>query len=228
LTYNLTFGRNSQLIWAMILPSFILLVPLLLFLTYVMPYLPDSAWTVIVVSMIYLGLAILLTLRWVKLITAPVIIVIENENISFTFPKKNIFHRYDFSLTINEIINLGQDTDKGFDFLYFETSHKHFHKFHVTAEANTGDFSSFLTKMLEMQTAFNSRSGGSRTITSKTIYQKWPMKAVVFFILIILGLYPFISIYQHMPLLTEVRYWVLLVLSAPFVFKVYDQNYRRK
>jgi len=61
--FRLTFGRNSQLIWALILPAFILLIPLLFILDYVLIEYPDKAdFIVIAATILYLGFDIWLTL----------------------------------------------------------------------------------------------------------------------------------------------------------------------
>lgn len=228
LTYTLTFGRNSQIIWALILPAFILQVPLLLTIEYLLPLLPDSEWTPIAVSMIYFGLVLWVTLKWVKTTTARVDIVINNNNIEFAFSKKNIFHRNDFSLSFNEILNLSEDFDKGFDFIYFATTHPVYNKFHITAKEDNADFADFSNKIFEMQAAYNAQPSRERVITNKTIYQKWPMKLAALFILLILFAYPIVSFYKQMDWYIEVKYWVFMALSFPLIVKVYNQNFGRK
>ena len=50
--YSLTFGRNSQLIWALILPAFILLFPLLYILDYALTTYPDQGDIIVIVGAI--------------------------------------------------------------------------------------------------------------------------------------------------------------------------------
>jgi len=178
--------------------------------------------------MIYFGLVLWVTLKWVKITTANVDIRFNNDQIEFSFPKKNIFHRSDFSLSFDQILNLGEDYDKGFDFVYFTTTHSVYNKFHITSKAENADFEEFSNKLFEMQAAYNAMPARERVITNKTIYQKWPMKIAALFIFVILFSYPIVSYYQKMNWLTEVRYWVLLALSFPLITKVYNQNFGRK
>jgi hypothetical protein len=227
-TYSLTFGRNSQLIWAIILPGIILLVPLMIILSYLLPLVPDNEWNPIIIAFVYFGLVFWVTFKWVKATTAKVEIAINNGVIEFVFPKKNIFHRHNFNLTFPEIRNLSEDNDKGFDFLYFETTHPVYNKFHITAAENNTQLAEFKEKVFEMEAAYKADPSSGVIITHKTIYQKWPMKIATLFIVMILFAYPIVSYYKQMNWLVEVRYWVLLALSFPLVTKVYNQNFGKK
>ena len=223
--YKLIFGRNSQLIPALILPAFILLIPLVLFLEFVDPQLPKSEWTSIIVSVVYISLVLFFTLRWVKATTAPVEITITGDRIQFLFPKKNIFHHTDFNISFQHIINIGDDSDKGFDFLYFETKLKEYKKFHITAANGDSQFKEFRKHVLSMEELFNTSVPVANRITHKTIYQKWPMKVLAIFLILFLIVYPIVSFYTGTSWLNNLRYWVMVIMGTPIVFKVYSQNF---
>jgi hypothetical protein len=223
--YKLTFGRNSQLIPALILPAFILLIPLVLFLEFVDPLLPSSEWTSIIVSVVYMSLVLFFTLRWVKAITAPVEITITGDEVQFLFPKKNIFHRTDFTISFQHIINIGEDSDKGFDFLYFETKLKEYKKFHITAANGDSQFAEFREHVLSRGELFNTSVPAANRITHKTIYQKWPMKMLAVFLILFLIAFPIVSLYTGTTWLNNLRYWVMVVMGIPIVAKVYSQNF---
>jgi len=169
-----------------------------------------------------------LTLKWVKSINAKVIVTIADGIIHFRFPFKNIFHRSDFMITFHEILNLGEDNDKGFDFLYFETTNPKYSKFHITAKEENEDFALFSKLMFEMEEEFNKQVTVDRLVTNKSIYQKWPMKILAFIFLSCWFVFPFLPGSDKDTWLLTARYWVFVALSSPIIAKVYYQNFGRK
>jgi hypothetical protein len=124
--YKLTFGRNAQIVPAIILPALILLIPLVLFLEFADQQLLRSEWIPIILSLVYFLSVLFITLRLVNIIRGSVEISLIGDSLQFLFPKKKFFHHTDFNIAFQEIINIGEDNDKGFDFLYFNTKHKGF------------------------------------------------------------------------------------------------------
>jgi hypothetical protein len=196
-------------------------------ISYVLPSLPNQDWMVIILSLVYLGGTLWMTLSWVKATTARVDITITDWIVRFSFPKKNIFHRKDLELSFGEIRNLGEDNDKGFDFLYFETPHPEYRKFHITAAVNNPEFEAFRKQMYEMKNEFNKSAPADRIISNRSIYQKWPMKIVALIAVLFIFGYPFVSYTLKTTWLMEVKYWVIVAIGTPFIIKVYNQNYRK-
>lgn len=225
--YNLIFGRNSLIVPALILPAFVLIIPLLLFMEFIDPLLPQSEWTSIIMSMVYFSLVIFITLRLVKSTTAPVEISVIKERLQFVFLKKNIFHRKDFHLTFPEIINIGEDNDKGFDFLYFETKHEGYRKFHITAKENDTDYITFRDYILKQEALYNASAPHENRISQKTIYQKWPMKTLAILLVLFWIAFPMVSRSLDTTWLNNAKYWVMVVMGMPIVMKVYYQNFRK-
>lgn len=227
MTYKLVFGRNSLIVPALILPAFVLIIPLLLFMEFVDPLLPRSEWIPIILSMVYFGLVIFITLQLVKATTSPVEISVMEGRIQFVFLQKNIFHRKSFTITFPEIINIGEDNDKGFDFLHFETKHMGYRKFHITAKEDDADFMAFRDYILKQEALYNAGVPNEKQITQKTLYQKWPMKSLAVLLVLFWIAYPVASHYLGTTWLNDVKYWVMVVMGTPLVMKVYYQNFRK-
>jgi len=226
--YQLTFGRNSQLIWALIVPAFILLIPLLISIEFILPNFPKSDLILIVTTVLYMGGTLWLTLKWVKATTAPVEIFINNGVIHFHFQKKNIFHKTDFSLAYSDINNIGEDSDKGFDFLYFECNHPNYNRFHITSNEGNEEFTAFKYQIFEKETDFNTNTIPNNPITHKSIYQKWPMKILAMIFFICWFIFPLALAYNTLDWLYNIKYWIFVIMSSPIIFKVYTQNFQRK
>lgn len=225
--YKLTFGRNAQIVPAIILPALILLIPLVLFLEFADPQLLRSEWIPIILSFVYFLSVLFLTLRLVNITRGSVEISIIGDNLQFLFPKKNFFHHTDFNISFQDIINIGEDNDKSFDFLYFKTKHKGFRNFHITAKENDDQFIAFRGHVLSKEALFNKPVPIDSIITQKTIYQKWPMKILAFFIALFLLSFPLASFYIGNSWLNNVKYWILVISGTPVVMKVYYQNFIR-
>jgi hypothetical protein len=145
--YTFTFGRNSQLIWVMILPAFILLIPLLLAIEYIIPLFPISDWTSIILTLVYFGFVLLSTLYLVNLIRVTVEVTVNSDYIDFYFIKRNWFHKADFTLHFEDLLSVSEDNDKGYDFIYFKTKNSVYPKFHLMEEENNPDFESFKNQL---------------------------------------------------------------------------------
>ena len=223
--YKLTFGRNAQIVPAIILPALILLIPLVLFIEFADRQLLRSEWIPIVLSLVYFLSVLFITLQLVNITRGAVEISVIGDSLQFLFLKKNFFHHTDFNISFQHIINIGEDNDKGFDFLHFKTKHKGFKNFHITAKENDDQFIAFRDYVLSKAALFNKSVPVDRIITQKTIYQKWPMKILAFFIVLFLFSYPFVSFYIGTSWLNNLKYWVLIILGTPIVMKVYYQNF---
>ena len=225
--YTFTFGRNSQLIWALILPAFILLIPLLLILEYVLPLYPENlGFLSLLATFGYMGFVIWLTLSWVKATTAEVEITIYPNSLEFTFIKKNIFHRSNFTLPFNEIKNIGEDNDKEFDFLYFETKHPSYPKFFIRTNENNPDFETFSQMVMKMESEFNTQASPEKVITNKSIYQRWPMIYAAFLFFACWIIFPIVMYFKESTWLIILKYFVFVILSSPIILKVYRQNFK--
>ena len=117
--YTFTFGRNSQLIWALILPAFIGLIPLWVIMELSIKYFPDNDWASVIITILYIAFVVFFTLKWVRSVRVDIDIEFKEGRLHFNFPVKNIFHRKDFILNISNLVNTSEDNDKGFDFLNF-------------------------------------------------------------------------------------------------------------
>jgi hypothetical protein len=223
--YKLTFGRNAQIVPALILPALILLIPLVLFVEFANAQILGSQWTPIILTVLYFLPVLFLTLRLVNLTKASVEISIIEDSLQFVFPKKNIFHHTDFNISFQHIINIGEDNDKGFDFLYFKTKQHGFKNFHITAKEDDSQFIAFRNHVLSKETMFNTSVPIGNMITHKSIYQKWPMKTLALVILLFLIAFPFVSFYLGTSWLINAKYWILVILGTPVVMKVYYQNF---
>ena len=226
--YSLTFGRNSQLIWALILPAFILLFPLLYILDYALTTYPDQGDIIVIVgAILYLGLDIWLTMYWVKSTTTTAEITIDMDTVEFHFLKKNIFHRSDFILHINDIKNIGEDTDKGYSFLYFECRNVKYSKFFIRADENNPDFEPFRQKILSMESEFNKLIAPELRITHKGLYQKTPMIVLAFVLFFFWFAFPVIMIAGVFRWVMLAKFITFVVVSSPIIIKVYAQNYAK-
>lgn len=145
--YTFTFGMNSQLILAMILPAFIFLIPLLLAIEFSITWLPISDWTSIILTLLYFGCVLFSTLYLVKLIRVKVEVMIINDTIDFCFLKQNWFHKKDFTLHFKDLLTVSEDNDKGYDFIYFKTKSTVYPRFHLMKEENNPDFVSFKNQL---------------------------------------------------------------------------------
>ncbi len=146
---TLTFGRNAQLIWALILPAFMLLIPLILIIEFVFPLYPNNSGLLIGMATIgYLALYIWITYSWVKATTAEVEITLQSNELHFCFEKKNVFHPTDFKLTLGEIKNLSEDDDKGYQFLYFDCNNSDYSKFYLRCKIDHPEFDAFRNELL--------------------------------------------------------------------------------
>ena len=94
--YKLTFGRNAQIVPAIILPALILLIPLVLFLEFADQQLLRSEWIPIILSLVYFLSVLFITLRLVNIIRGSVEISLIGDSLQFLFPKKKIFPSYRF------------------------------------------------------------------------------------------------------------------------------------
>lgn len=226
--YQLTFGQNAQIVPAMILPAVILLIPLVLIWEFADPQLLESEWTPIILTVVYFLSVLFLTLRLVAFTTAKVKISIAgDDSLHFFFPEKNIFHRTDFSIAFQQIINIGEENDKGYDFLYFKTRHKGFENFHISAKENDSRFIAFRSHVLSKEALFNASASTGNSITHKTTYQEWPLKTLALLILLFLFAFPLVSFFRGTNWLNNVAYWVMFVAGTPVVIKVCFQNFKK-
>jgi len=227
--YTLTFGRNSQLIWALILPAFILLIPLLFTLEYILVAFPDRGGIIVITAtVLYIGFDIWLTLSWVKSTTAEAEITVHEDYVEFCFLKKNIFHRSDFTLHFNDIINIGQDNDRGYSFLYFECRHASYSKFFIRAKENNPDFEPFQQKIQSMESEFNKVTSPELRLTRKSIYQKRPMIVLAFMFFFFWFAFPIFMIIGGFGWMMVAKFTTFVIVSSPIVIKVYTQNYMKK
>lgn len=223
-TYHFKFGRNSQLVWALVLPAFICLIPLLLVLEYLIPKNADSGIPTILLTLSYMGAVFFLTFKWVAAVNAQVVISIKDHALQFEFPVKNFFHRHDFTLGFNEITGISEDTDKGTDFLYFKSKHPHFRHFHVSATANHPDFTTFKSKVFDMEAAYNAAPHPGNNISNQTIYQTTPMKILVSMLLVFSIIFPVVMMLKGSNTLMVLKYFTMLVLCLPLFVKVFHHN----
>lgn len=145
--YTFTFVRNSQLIWVMILPAFVLLIPLLLAIEYIFPQFPISEWTSIILTLGYLSCVLFSTLYLVYLIRGSVEVTLNSSYIDFHFFKRNLFHTKDFALHFKDLLSVSEDNDKGYNFLYFNAKNSVYPSFHLMEKENNPDFKSFKNQL---------------------------------------------------------------------------------
>ncbi len=226
--FVLTLGKNSLIVPALILPSAIMTAVLVLLLEFVVPLAQVADWAVLAISLAYFAVVIFLTLQVVGSTSCRVEIAEVENGMSFHFLDENIFHRKDFTLSYSDIYNIGEDNDKGYDFLYFTTAKQGYKKFHLTAKENDQGFGAFRAIVLGKVESYNSSVSVQHRIASKTIYQKWPMITLAVLMVVFLVAYPLAAAFLGSSWLDDLKYWVMVVVSVPIVGKVYYQNFRQQ
>jgi hypothetical protein len=225
MNYQFTFGKNYLIVWALILPAFLLLIPLLLVITCCNSILKENEWFALLLSLSYFASTFWLTFKFIKQVTADVEINLEHSKINFHFPHKNIFHRSDFSLDFNDITNLSEDNDKAFDFINFETrtSQK---KFHLSTKECNPDFQNFKNKLYELELASKTNtSNSSSPLTHITIFQQWPMKILALILVLAYLIFPLVASLNSVSWFYEIKYWFVVLTGLPIIYKVYAQNW---
>lgn len=225
--YTFTYGRNSQLIWAMILPAFVGLIPLMLVLELSKKYYQDADWIVILATFLYLALVVIVTFSWVKSIRSDVAICLEDNELNFNFIKKNLFHKRDFTLHLSNLRNTSEDNDKGFDFLYIETQKTSTPSFHLMAKEGDENFIEFKDLLYKAIDDYGETVSEKEGIRHITIYQKWHMKLLAFLCLVSWFIFPIALYYQETNWFMSAKYWVFVVLTLPIILKVYIQNFKK-
>jgi hypothetical protein len=224
--YQFTFGKNSLIVWALILPAFLLLIPLLLILTYCNSIFKQFEWFSVVLSLTYFACTFWLTFKFLKLVTTNAEIELEHNKIVVHFPKKNIFHRSDFSLDFNDITNLSEDNDKAFDFMHFETSLTLHKKFHFSTKEGNPDFQNFKNQLYAMELVNQTSSPNSlKPLTHITVYQKWPMKLLALILVLAYFIFPLVASLNSVSWFYEIKYWFVVLIGLPIIYKVYAQNW---
>ncbi len=224
--YSFIFGRNYQLVWALILPGIVGIIPLIILIQLSEKYTHESDLLLLLSVSFYLITTILGTLKWVKAIRVKVDIIIEKDVIRFSFPKKNIFHRHDFILSISEIVNTTEDYDKGYNLLYFSTKSLTESKFHLMAKADDELYMIFKNQLNSAIENFNQGLNLEEKIKHVSIYGRWPMKVLAIVFLIMWFAFPIASYFKDMHISFWTKYGFMVLISAPIIYKVYINNFR--
>lgn len=225
--YTFTYGRNSQLIWALILPAFIGLIPLMLVLELSKKYNYDGDWIVILATFLYLAIVITATLLWVNSIRSDVEITFDKDELHFNFVKNNIFHKRDFILHLSNLKNTSEDNDKGFDFLYIETHNTSSPSFHLMAKEGDENFANFKQTLYQTIEIYNTIIQEENLIKNDSIYQKWPMKLLAILLLACWFIFPLLMYFRETDWFFSIKYWLFVLVSSPLILKVYFKNFRR-
>ena len=224
MNYSLTYGRNSQMIWALILPAFIALLPLMIALELANKYSPEKDWLYLFITAMYILVLLVSTLAWIKSIQKDVVVSLKNDEIHIQFQKKNIFHPSDIYLPLNQISNTNIQTDKGYDFLYIETNQSQVKNFYLRAAESDIEL---LNLNLTINRSIEKLNQNGEIITKPihtSLFKQWPMKVLGMVILIVWISFPVYMFYNKLNPFTSSKYLFILVSGAPIVYKVFIQQ----
>jgi len=224
MNYSLTYGRNSQMIWALILPAFIALLPLMIALELANKYSPEKDWLYLFITAMYILVVLVSTLAWIKSIQKDVVVSLKNDEIHIQFQKKNIFHPSDIYLPLNQISNTNIQTDKGYDFLYIETNQSQVKNFYLRAAESDIEL---LNLNLTINRSIEKLNQNGEIITKPihtSLFKQWPMKVLGMVILIVWISFPVYMFYNKLNPFTSSKYLFILVSGAPIVYKVFIQQ----
>lgn len=225
--FNFILGRNSQLIYALVLPGFIGIIPLYIILDLSEKYSTNSDSIIIISVLLYLVSVVFFTLKWVKAVRPGVEIVFENNQLHFSFLKKNILFRKDFIIPISDILNVSEDNDKGYDFIYLETSDSKFPRFYLMSGEDDVQFDRFKENLYRVIGNNNERVDADSAIKFKSVYQKLPMKLFAALLIICCFIFPVVFFYQGFNLLISLKYWLFVAISSTFAIKVWIYNFKK-
>jgi len=222
--YLLTYGRNSQIIWALVLPAFIGLIPLMISIELANKYKIDSNWLTILITPTYLIMVLLATFLWIKSIQKNVIVEIEKDNLQIHFQKKNIFHSSSIYLPLTEIVNTYMQNDKGYAFLYIETKKSRVKNFYLRAKETDPELMSLNLAINQYIEKSDYKVGVYSKLLHLTIYKKWPMKVLGSAILVLMVTLPIYMFLHEKNPLTSAKYWILIITGSPIIYKVFIQK----
>jgi hypothetical protein len=224
MNYSLTYGRNSQMIWALILPAFIALLPLMIALELTNKYFPENDWLYILITILYVLVVLASTFILIKSIQKDVIVSLKNDEIHIKFQKKNFFHPSDIYLPLNQISNTNIQTDKGYDFLYIETNQSQVKNFYLRADESDVELLNLNLTINRSIEKLNQNGEIITRLSHISIFKQWPMKALGMIILIVWISFPVYMFYNKLNPFNSSKYLFLLVSGAPIVYKVFIQQ----
>lgn len=224
MNYSLTYGRNVQMIWAMVLPAFIAIVPLVIAVELASKYYPDTDWLSILFTLMYLLVVMISTFVLIRSIQKEVIVTIANEAIHIQFQKKNFFHPSDIHLPISQIGNTFIQNDKGYDFLYIETNQSQIKNFYLRATESEPE----LLRIYEAINLHSEKSDPGNVLTPKLLhvnfYRKRPMKVFGWILLILFIIIPVYMYLKHLNPFVSSKFWILIITGTPIIYKVFLQK----
>jgi len=212
------------MIWALILPAFIALLPLMIALELANKYSPEKDWLYLFITAMYILVVLVSTLAWIKSIQKDVVVSLKNDEIHIQFQKKNIFHPSDIYLPLNQISNTNIQTDKGYDFLYIETNQSQVKNFYLRAAESDIEL---LNLNLTINRSIEKLNQNGEIITKPihtSLFKQWPMKVLGMVILIVWISFPVYMFYNKLNPFTSSKYLFILVSGAPIVYKVFIQQ----
>lgn len=224
MNYSLTYGRNSQMIWALILPAFIALLPLMIALELANKYSPEKDWLYLLITVMYILVVLVSTLGWIKSIQKDVVVTLKNDEIHIQFQKKNIFHPSDIYLPLNQISNTNIQNDKGYDFLYIETNQSQVKNFYLRATESDTELSNLNMAIDQNIEQLNKLGVVNTKLLHTSMFKQWPMKAFGMLIIIFWISFPIYMFYNELNPFTSSKYLFILVSGAPIVYKVFIQQ----
>lgn len=224
MNYSLTYGRNSQMIWAMVLPAFIALVPLMIAVELASKYFPEMDWLTILITIMYLLVVMITTFVLIRSIQKEVIVTLANEAIHVQFQKKNFFHPSDIYLPISQIGNTFIQNDKGYDFLYIETNQSQIKNFYLRATELEPDLLRIYEAINHHSEKADPRNVVSPKLLHVNFYRKGPMKVFGWMLLILFIIIPVYMYLKHLNPFASSKFWILIITGTPIIYKVFLQK----
>lgn len=222
--YSLTYGRNSQMIWALVLPAFIGLIPLMISIELANNYRSNSDWLTIIITPTYLIMVFLTTFLLIKSIQKSVIVELEKTNLQIHFQKKNLFHSSNICLPLKEIVNTYMQNDKGYDFLYIETKKSRVKNFYLRAKETDPELVSLSLAINQYVKKSDSNSVENSKLLHLNSFKKWPMKVFGSVILILMITSPIYMLLKDDNPLTSSKFWILIITGSPIIYRVFIQK----
>jgi hypothetical protein len=222
-SYNVSFGQNSKIVPALVLPAFIYLP--LIFLSF--EYLPDfNGWNPIITSILYLALTACTVLYLLKKINRRVTVSVEPSFIKVSFDSRNLFSRKDFNFSLQDIKNYWEQEDKGYAFLHLDIAGKPSSFFFGAQMDKETDYKNFIGLRNEIVTEIEAavKTEGA-VITSESMFEDWWAIILALIAAAVIVGFPILKLTGGYERGSWTQYFTVVCFGSLFISTVYYYNF---
>lgn len=225
LTLNCVLGRHTNLVYAMVLPAIIGIVPLYFTMEAVVKSNIRSPLTVPLITLLYIALVGFLTYKGVRMVQAKTRVFCAPDLLEIELTGTNFFYPNRMAIHPQNIKKITQFTDKGFRFINIGLAPSvPLRGFYLRCPEEDESFEAFYTLLCGYVADSAGKPPAASEPETRNIFQKWPLKFTAYGLLPLILLLPFLPKTGMSNLTGSVSYWIAVLAVIWFVRMVYQNN----